>query len=409
MKFTGECASNEINFLDTTIYKGTNFLYKHLAYSKPTNKSIILLGSPPHQKNEWNIGGIGKCAVPNWWHPHIWQQSASTWHKTYGSSRLDRKGGCYSEPNKMGIRSNSWAISSTKRDFTQILTRHQPSIRCPNPKMCLNCNDFWVWSISSENSHLIFQNCLNLYVSCWALAMLGYGTEKTIKTLLQQADDPHLALLNYRATPLPWCGLSPAELLFGQRPRTTIPQVTSWMAAIPQSILQIWWTGKKETERKLRQVTRCSSTIRIKQWNWDRQTRGRVVATAGTPRSYIVSTSGGIVCRNRQHLIMVPGIQQGGHLEDNSNETLVTEENSMNDDVNPSDEGNNDSESGDDEENYQQCIQPERSRPIATRTRTGIVISLQIRLWQEPANKRRCCVIVFRVYTAHALWRGFYY
>ena len=57
--------------------------------------------------------------------------------------------------------------------------------------------------------------------------MLGYGTEKTIKTLLQQADDPHLALLNYRATPLPWCGLSPAELLFGQRPRTTIPQVTS--------------------------------------------------------------------------------------------------------------------------------------------------------------------------------------
>ena len=77
---------------------------------------------------------------------------------------------------------------------------------------------------------------------------------------------------------------------------------------------------------------------------------------------------------------MVPGIQQGGHLEDNSNETLVTEENSMNDDVNPSDEGNNDSESGDDEENYQQCIQPERSSPIATRTRTGIVISLQIRL-----------------------------
>ena len=93
---------------------------------------------------------------------------------------------------------------------------------------------------------------------------------------------------------------------------------------------------------------------------------------------------------------MVPGIQQGGHLEDNSNETVVTEENSMNDDVNPSNSnetvvtednsmnddvnhsnrGNNESETVDDEENYQQLIQPERSSPIGTRTRTrtGIVI-----------------------------------
>lgn len=51
-------------------------------------------------------------------------------------------------------------------------------------------------------------------------------------------------------------------------------------------------------------------------------------------------------------------------------------ENSMNDDVNSNNEGNNDSERVGDEENYQQLIQPERSSPIATRTRsrTGIVI-----------------------------------
>ena len=42
---------------------------------------------------------------------------------------------------------------------------------------------------------------------------------------------------------------------------------------------------------------------------------------------------------------MVPGIQHGGHLEDND-ETLVTEKNSTSDDIHPSDEGNNDSEIG---------------------------------------------------------------
>ena len=72
------------------------------------------------------------------------------------------------------------------------------------------------------------------------------------------------------------------------------------------------------------------------------------------PISYIVSTSEGIVCRNRLHLIMVPGTQQDGHLEDNSNETLLTEgENSVNDGVNPSNEGNEESKNVDDEENHQ--------------------------------------------------------
>ena len=44
---------------------------------------------------------------------------------------------------------------------------------------------------------------------------------KTVKKLLEHAD----ALLSYRATPLPWCGLSLAELLMGRKIRTDIPQV----------------------------------------------------------------------------------------------------------------------------------------------------------------------------------------
>ena len=54
---------------------------------------------------------------------------------------------------------------------------------------------------------------------------LAERTVKTVKGLLEQTTDPYLALLTYRATPFPWCGLSPAELLMGQRLKTDVPQV----------------------------------------------------------------------------------------------------------------------------------------------------------------------------------------
>ena len=51
-------------------------------------------------------------------------------------------------------------------------------------------------------------------------------TIQTVKHILRKSDDPYLALLSYRATPLPWCNLSPSELLMGRRLRTTLPQTT---------------------------------------------------------------------------------------------------------------------------------------------------------------------------------------
>ena len=47
---------------------------------------------------------------------------------------------------------------------------------------------------------------------------------QTVKHLLRQAEDPYKALLSYRATPLPWCGLSPVELYMGRHVRTSLPQ-----------------------------------------------------------------------------------------------------------------------------------------------------------------------------------------
>ena len=58
---------------------------------------------------------------------------------------------------------------------------------------------------------------------------LAERTVKTVKGLLEHSTNhstnPHKALLSYRATPMPWCALSPAELLMGRRIRTDVPQV----------------------------------------------------------------------------------------------------------------------------------------------------------------------------------------
>ena len=50
---------------------------------------------------------------------------------------------------------------------------------------------------------------------------------KTIKSLIAETSDIYLALLRYRATPLPWCRLSPSELLIGRWLHTNIPQVSN--------------------------------------------------------------------------------------------------------------------------------------------------------------------------------------
>ena len=56
---------------------------------------------------------------------------------------------------------------------------------------------------------------------------------RTLKNLLKDVKDPYLELMSYRATPLPWCNLSPAQLLMGKRIRIFVPEadgvlIPSW-------------------------------------------------------------------------------------------------------------------------------------------------------------------------------------
>ena len=138
---------------------------------------------------------------------------------------------------------------------------------------------------------------------------------KTLKKLLRNSKDPFEALLAYRATPLPWCGRSPAELLMGRKIRSTLPVTSSTL--VPE------WSYLKEFQRanetfKQRQKTEYDRRHRVRNLpeipdNTDVWVRpdgspiaGRTITSANTPRSYIVQTPTGETRRNRSQLNIQP-------------------------------------------------------------------------------------------------------
>ena len=140
---------------------------------------------------------------------------------------------------------------------------------------------------------------------------------KTVKALLNKNDDPYLAMLSYRATPLE-NGYSPAQLSMGRHLRTTVPVITSQL--IPHLPKRTELRGKEERIRN-RQKRNFDTRHRAKNlkplqsgenvWIPDNNSHG-IVVEMRNPRSYVVSTSeGGMLRRNRRHLVPVP-------LQDNS-------------------------------------------------------------------------------------------
>jgi transposase InsO family protein len=136
---------------------------------------------------------------------------------------------------------------------------------------------------------------------------------QTIKKLLTNCDDQYMGILNFRTTPLPWCNLSPAELLMGRRLRSNLP--------LSREQLKPQWPYLKEFTHhdhhfKLRQKRHFDKRHRVSElpplsnncnvWVDTEGTRvpGQVSTQDSTPRSYWVTVpSGNEVRRNRRHLI----------------------------------------------------------------------------------------------------------
>ena len=136
---------------------------------------------------------------------------------------------------------------------------------------------------------------------------------QTVKRLLREASDSHLALMTYRSTPFPWCKLSPAELLMGRKIRTNIPLLQDQL--IPEwnflegfcALNESFKRTQKETydrQHGVRNLPPLSDNTEV--WiTSGEQMSGTVVRAADTPRSYIVDTPSGELRRNRHHLNIV--------------------------------------------------------------------------------------------------------
>ena len=137
--------------------------------------------------------------------------------------------------------------------------------------------------------------------------------------LLRNAEDLFLSLLSYKATSLPWCNLSPAELLTGPAIRTNVPQL--FERFIPKWSCLEKFRQDNSISRPNRSQTLTNATELDRSWTYpstlkygystgDHLTSGHIAGTDNTPRPYLVHTPQGLIRRNRSSLIVMPNINQ---------------------------------------------------------------------------------------------------
>ena len=137
---------------------------------------------------------------------------------------------------------------------------------------------------------------------------------QTVKDLLQKCkesgQDPHMAMLCLRSTPLSHDLPSPAELLNGRVYQTNLPAVLKpsfFASGDTNAKLQVRQDKQKEQYDKTARQPLCplfpEDRVRIFNPSSNIWEPGIVQHVADTPRSYLVATEkGGVLRRNRRHL-----------------------------------------------------------------------------------------------------------
>ncbi|KAK7093228.1 hypothetical protein V1264_007018 [Littorina saxatilis] len=155
----------------------------------------------------------------------------------------------------------------------------------------------------------------------------------TAKAILRQ-DDIFLALLTYRATPIPELGASPAELAFGRRLRTTLPSLPTNFT--PRTVNHDQLRVKDEAfkakqkfhhdrHRGAQQLPELQpgDPVLIKhdgEKGW--KLPGEVTKMVA-PRSYLVQTDKGPLRRNRRHLRYRSSNDSAGETNNTSGPVIV--------------------------------------------------------------------------------------
>ena len=141
---------------------------------------------------------------------------------------------------------------------------------------------------------------------------------RTAKEILKQ-DDVFLALLTYRATPIPELGASPAELAFNRRLRTTLPSLPETLS--PRTISRDDIQERNEALKRHQKQNydrhhgvhplpelQPGDPVLIKCEGEKRWKQPATVCGMCAPRAYIVETAtGGNWRRNRKHLRLQTG------------------------------------------------------------------------------------------------------
>ena len=158
-----------------------------------------------------------------------------------------------------------------------------------------------------------------------------FQADKTVKTVKSLVSNSYLALLNYRTTPLPWCGLSPAELLMGRVIRTDVPQQTSAFQPKWPYLKDFREREKKYRDDQKHNYDKCCRTRFFHRslslvWHakWPGARSNCITYTSPDP-TYRVTVPSGEVRWNRSHL----------RNRTSGNSEVVTSDNSAEPDTNP--------------------------------------------------------------------------
>ena len=149
---------------------------------------------------------------------------------------------------------------------------------------------------------------------------------RTLKEIRKKNDDPDLALLTQRTTPL-LNGLSPSQLLMGRRLRTRLPVIPSTLQPGVQA-RDIQKAKDREDAHRESQQRQFNNRHRARDlplllpgdnvWVRDQDGYGTIVQRAPQPRSYLVKTPRGTISRNKTALVPAEN-----HQHDNPSPTPI--------------------------------------------------------------------------------------